>query len=81
MILLFHCIHCNHVTNMTFLKLSGEEESGEEGGADAKGMHAGMILLTNKQFNYFQRSVIIVDRVTFTHPQFNVLSGSLIECL
>ena len=38
--------------------------------------------LANIQFNYFQRCVILsVLKVITTQAQFNVLSGSLIECL
>ena len=37
--------------------------------------------LVHKQFNHLQTSVLIVNTIITTHPQFNVLSGGLIQCL
>ena len=40
-----------------------------------------VIHLVHKQFNHFIENVLITNGSICTHPQFNVHSGGLVECL
>ena len=40
-----------------------------------------VIHLVHKQYSHFNENVLITNGSICTHPQFNVLSGGLIECL